>query len=423
MRCTPAFCLVGALLAGAPAAAGEAPRPWPADSLFLPVTPERIAALPEPEQPAWRAYWEKSSRFASLAAPRKGKELAPAKPLAGPPIPAIYSTRLPLDAPDAWYATAEARALADHLITWQTPAGGWAKGGDYTRTCRPDDNRHDAFSGGTYDNDSTITELRFLVRVNRAAAGSPAAVPAQAAWQASFLRGLAYIFDSQYPNGGFPQIYPLAGSYHDAITFNDDAVVHIFTLLREVGARPPELAFVPVETAALARERFAAGVRNLLACQLRDDAGRPTIWGQQHDALTLRPCAARNFEPAAECSRESAMLVRFLMTLPQPDADVAAAVHGAMAWFDRHVLRGVAWNQRGPVGIGLTAKADAPPLWARFYEFGTGKPIFGERDRTIHYDVAELSLERRNGYGWYVTIPGELGPLYAKWKKSAPQAR
>jgi PelA/Pel-15E family pectate lyase len=116
-------------------------------------------------------------------------------------------------------------------------------------------------------------------------------------------------------------------------------------------------------------------------------------------------------------------LVRFLMTLPQPDADVAAAVHGAMGWFDRCVLHGVAWDRVSPAGTGLKPKADAPPLWARFYEIGTGKPIFGERDRTIHYDVAELSLERRNGYGWYVTAPAELYPLYAAWKKSAPAAK
>ena len=34
-------------------------------------------------------------------------------------------------------------------------------------------------------------------------------------WRAAFQRGLEYIFAAQYPNGGFPQIYPLAGGYHD----------------------------------------------------------------------------------------------------------------------------------------------------------------------------------------------------------------
>ncbi len=404
------------------AAAGlakDAPRPWPADA-FLPVTLDRIAALPATEQPAWRAYWEKSARLAVLVAPRDLTEYAPDHPLAGPPVPAIYSAGVRLDAPAAWYATEDARAIADRVVTWQTPVGAWTKGGDYSREFRPGDNLHDEFSGGTYDNDSTINELRYLARVSHAAEASG---PRATAWCASFLRGLAYLFDSQYPNGGFPQIYPLAGSYHDAITFNDDVVVRNLELLREIGAGGAEFAFVPAESAALARERFATGVRNLLACQLRGPDGRPTIWGQQHDALTLKPCAARNFEPAGECSRESIALVRFLMAQPRPDAEIVAAVHGAMAWFDHHALHGVVWDRNAPAGTGLAIKVDAPDLWARLYEFGTGKPIFGERDRMIHYDLAELSFERRKGYGWFTPLPGKLTPLYAQWKKSAPAAQ
>lgn len=421
MSFTPHRWLAVAALAVA-ALAKDAPRPWPADP-FFPVTAERIAALPAAEQPAWRAYLEKSTRLAAQVAPRDLTEYAPDQPLAGPAVPAIYSTKLRLDAPDTWYATAEAQVLADHIVTWQTPVGAWTKGGDYSRDFRPADNLHDEYSGGTYDNDSTINELRYLGRVIHSATVTMDSTPRLSLWRYSFLRGLAYIFDSQYPNGGWPQIYPLAGSYHDAITYNDDAVVRILELLRELGAGRAEYAFVPVESAALARERFAAGLRNLLACQLRDAAGHPTTWGQQHDALTLRPCAARNFEPAGECSRESAVVVRFLLTLPQPDPAVAAAIHGAMAWFDQHALHGVVWDRKAPAGSGLGAKADAPALWARLYEFGTGKPIFGERDRVIHYDPAELSFERRSGYGWFTPLPGELYPLYAQWKKSAPAAK
>ena len=46
------------------------------------------------------------------------------------------------------------------------------------------------------------------------------------------MRGLDYALSAQYPNGGFPQIYPLVGWYHDAITYNDDAMVHIMELCR-----------------------------------------------------------------------------------------------------------------------------------------------------------------------------------------------
>src|SRR6185436_14699095 len=117
MRSSSIGCLAfAALVAGASAI--DAPRPWPADA-FLPVTPERIAALPAADQPAWREYWEESQARKKLVPDRKGRELAPNRPLGGAPIPAIYSTKLDLHAHEAWYATEEARTLADHLVTWQ----------------------------------------------------------------------------------------------------------------------------------------------------------------------------------------------------------------------------------------------------------------------------------------------------------------
>ena len=46
----------------------------------------------------------------------------------------------------------------------------------------------------------------------------------------------------------------------------------------------------------------------------------------------------------------------------------------------------------------------------------TGKPIFGDRDRTIHDDVADLTPERRDGYSWYNTGGNKALTTYAKWK-------
>ena len=43
----------------------------------------------------------------------------------------------------------------------------------------------------------------------------------------SFLHGLDYVFAAQFPNGGWPQVWPLQGGYHDVITINDDAVLNL----------------------------------------------------------------------------------------------------------------------------------------------------------------------------------------------------
>ena len=55
-------------------------------------------------------------------------------------------------------------------------------------------------------------------------------------YRESFLRGVDYLLAAQYPNGGWPQVFPLEGSYHDAITFNDGALVNVLSLLHDVAA-------------------------------------------------------------------------------------------------------------------------------------------------------------------------------------------
>jgi PelA/Pel-15E family pectate lyase len=393
------------------AVAADAPRPWEKDA-FLPVTEARIAALPAGEQPAWRAYWQQSLERAKGLGTRDLVDHTPNKPIpVGTFSGGSYSKGVKLNAPAAWYASEEARSLADKVVNWQRPSGGWVKGGDYTRDPLPADDHHDAWSNGTFDNDATLYEMRFLALV--AQSGGEEARVAQ--WHASFLRGLDYIFAAQYPNGGFPQIYPLVGWYHDAITYNDEAMVHILELCRDIAEHKPEFVFVSPALKARAGECLDRGIRCVLATQLRDAAGHLTIWGQQHDPLTLQPCAARNFEPIAECSNESVGLVKFLMTIPSPTPEIIASVEAAIGWFPAHALHGVAWDRRRPEP-GLQASPDAPDLWSRYYELGTGKPIFSERDRMVHYDVSEISLERRKGYGWFNTLANDLPAAHAQWK-------
>jgi PelA/Pel-15E family pectate lyase len=401
------------------ATASDAPRPWPADQ-FLPVTEARIAALPAAEQPAWRAYWAASQKRRELLPPFDSEDHSPTTTSAGPPVPSTYSQGLKLNAPAAWYASEEARTIADHVVHWQVATGGWVKIGDYARDPGPKDAHHDAWSVGTFDNDSTIYELRFLARVISAGGEGARAN----AWRESFRRGLAYVFDAQYPNGGFPQIYPLVGGYHDAITFNDDAMVHIIDLLRDLNARKPEFAFVPEADATEAGRRVERAIQCILTAQLHGADGHRTAWGQQHDALTLQPCAARNFEPMSECSSESARLVQFLMGVAKPTPAIVTAVEDALRWFPARAIHGMIWNRNDDRGSGLVPKAGAPDLWARFYEIGTGRPIFGDRDRTIHYVFGELSHERRLGYAWYRSDPASVYPAYEAWKKrqAAPPA-
>ncbi len=108
------------------------------------------------------------------------------------------------------------------------------------------------------------------------------------------------------------------------------------------------------------------------------------------------------------------------MSLPKPSAEVVRSLNAAAAWFESSKIMGYTWSGgRGtPGGRKLTAVEGAGPLWARYYSLTTGKPIFGDRDKSIHDNVMEISDERPNGYGWYGAGPEKALEKYAEWNKS-----
>lgn len=381
-----------------------------------PITQARIAALSGNERAAWRTYLRRSKAQlaadkAALAAERQGMSAVPSAPSAGTP------RSMPLGHPTAWYASDEAQRIAENIVSFQTPAGGWGKNQDRTAPPRVrgqgyvvgQDPQIAKLPGaaqvpwsyvGTIDNDATHTELRFLARVQAARTGLESE-----RYRRSFLKGVRYLLNAQFPNGGWPQVYPLQGGYHDAITYNDGALAEVATLLAEIGTRRGDFVFVPAEMARDAAQAAVQAAGLILRTQVVVD-GKRTIWGQQHDALTLAPVGARNFEPAALSSDESVGLIRFLLNhAPHSKAAIADAVN----WLEHHALRDLAWKA-GREGRSLAREMGAGPLWARFYAIDTGRPIFGDRDRSIHDDVNQLSRERRDGYNWFTRRPCKVVP-------------
>jgi PelA/Pel-15E family pectate lyase len=398
------------------------------------ITAVRIATLPAKDRAAWTTYLERSQKqmqidWATLAAERPAGTPEPPLPKEG------FSARtMPLDRDAAWYGSAEARHVADVIVSFQTPAGGWSKNLDMSGASRApgqsytSDNlsKHpgvDDFDTpkdphwnyvGTLDNDATNTELHFLLLVSGATPST-----AGEAYRAAFLRGIRYLLAAQFPNGGWPQVWPLEGGYHDAITYNDNAVTESAETLTAVAEGAGNYAFVSAELRTQARASAGRALQCILTTQVIVK-GQRTIWAQQHDALTLAPVAGRNYEPAALSSGESADVLIYLMQLPHPSPAVIAAVNAGIAWLKSAAISGQEWvGGRGdPKGRHLEAKAGAGPIWARYYSIATGLPIFGDRDKTIHDDVSELSLERRNGYSWYSAGPQRALDAYSTWNKS-----
>ena len=230
-----------------------------------------------------------------------------------------------------------------------------------------------------------------------------------------------YLLKAQYPNGGWPQFFPLRNGYWDHITYNDDAMIGVLETLREIANRAPEYAFLNDTERTSAKQAVDRGIECILKTQVLQN-GKLTVWCAQHDEKTLAPAKARAYEHPSLSGSESVGIVEFLMGIEKPSSEVVRAVRSAVDWFQSVKLNGirvVAKPAPGtPKGTDNTVvhDAQAPPLWARFYELGTNRPIFSGRDSVIKYSMAEIEYERRNGYRWYVDRPAKLiDQEYPKW--------
>ncbi|GAA0528010.1 PelA/Pel-15E family pectate lyase [Rhizomicrobium palustre] len=419
---------------GAPAYAAVIGQNVPAEA----ITAARIAALPADQQKAWRDYLarseaQKKADKAALAAEREGLTQFPEQSHGHG-----HDNSMPLDKDISWYASAEAKHIGDNIVSFQTPAGGWGKNADRAGPLRLKGQAYvtNNLSGyltendfdapvepdwnyvGTFDNNATDTEMHFLAKLAKALPGKEGN-----AYRASFIKGLKYILAAQFPNGGWPQVWPLEGGYHDAITYNDNAVSEAAAVMTDVSEnKDGDFDFVPAALRDAAAQSAAKALEVILATQVSVQ-GKPAIWGQQHDALTLKPCSARNFEPPALASDESAALLVYLMSLPNPSLKLQAAIHSGMAFLAEHTITNISITGKSdPGGKHAVIKDGSKPIWARYYDAATGTPVFGERDKSLHDSMNDLSEERRNGYSWYVSSPEKAIQAYMSWS-SAHQAK
>ena len=347
--------------------------------------------------------------------------------MAQPPQgPQRYGSRFLQNRPSSYFSSDDARRVGDQVLLWQRITGGWPKNIDMATPMteeqkskvRADFSRQD---DSTTDNGATTMQMNYLARLFQAT-GDPR-------YRDGFRKGLEYLLSGQYANGGWPQFWPEQRDYQIHITYNDDAMINTMQLLRNVyeekepygnGLSDPALK-------KKLKKAFDKGVDCILKTQIvskfsgvkgTKDEGL-AIWCQQHYRDTYLPAPARAYELPSFCPVESAWIVRLLMQLPNPDKRVKAAVHAAMAWFDKYKLTGLSYKRIFTNGI-LNAtlvedpKAEAP-IWGRFYDLDNCLPYVCDRDGIPRRRLEDIGSERRNGYGWYSTRPAELYPIYEEW--------
>ncbi len=239
-------------------------------------------------------------------------------------------------------------AAGDALIDGQLDCGG------FPHEFVPGDKKN---KSGTFDDDVTQGATRFLIDLFN--------VSGEERFAKAARRCAQFMLDSQYPNGGWPQAFPLSKGYSRYITLNDRAMMDVMRTL-----------FLCYHQFGDKRYYDAAlrGAICLIALQGKSPQGG---WAQQYE-VNGTPAPARRFEPIALSSAESIGVLNVMLDVYKETNDLKYLGVGQAAFEWLH-------NSKLPNG-----------KWARFYELKSNRPLYCTPEGEIVFDVALA----RPGYSW-----------------------
>ena len=292
--------------------------------------------------------------------------------------------------------------LAEKMMAYQLPNGGWGKhrsdkkNVDYTQ--KIDAQLLKIIKAGnndlaTIDNNATSKEINGLIK-----AYSTTKNPA---YLKSAEKGIQYLLSMQYQNGGFPQYFPNSAIYRKQVTYNDNAMINVLTVLYNISEGKEGFDAVNSQLKDKSKAALQKGIACILKTQVLQN-GKLSIWADQYNEVTLKPEKARAFEPMSLASGESVNIVKFLMMQPVTP-EIEKSIKSAIQWFKDSKIDGYTYNVSRESGnaVRVLSKKEGSAVWARFYDIPTNKPIFGDRDGSVKFNYEDVSEERRMGYSWY----------------------
>mgnify|MGYP002349118164 CR=1 FL=1 len=220
---------------------------------------------------------------------------------------------------DAYKATGDqtfllyAKRVADVLVYGQHPSGGWHYLIDFdmpgirkyyaevASKCWGWEEYYHYYGNCTFDDDVSSGAARYLMDYYMTTLDS--------AYRAPVVKAFGFILESQYPNGGWPQRYPLSYEY---LFFNDGASTEIYTYNDDVIQGNIHLLMEAFDKLGNEEYKKAAlrGMDFLIISQL---ASPQAGWGQQYD-MNMNSAAARSYEPASVMPGQTVTCIRDLET-------------------------------------------------------------------------------------------------------------
>lgn len=312
------------------------------------------------------------------------------------------------------YTEAQYENIADNLIAYQNPDGGWMKNIDWLGILDTDSVKRDLDEDhlrSTLDNRNTFPQIEYLADVYLATKKEK--------YKKAALKGLEYLLTIQKDNGGW------RGWDVDAITYNDDVTTGALELFRNILQGDTSFSWLDDALLNRIRKGYEKGISLTLRCQIVQD-GVKAAWAQQYDNVTLEPVKARTFELPGISADESCGVILLLMGIDHPSKEVIDAVKGAVAWLERVKIKGIRVeriplpkdkiiNHEYPFDNVVVEDPDAEPIWARFYEVSDNTPFMCTRQGQKVWKLSDVNAERRTGYDWYGYWPKKVLAQYPGW--------
>jgi PelA/Pel-15E family pectate lyase len=322
------------------------------------------------------------------------------------------------------YSETEIEKIADNILLFQKENGGWAK--NYDMLAVLTDKQKDTVilnknkTNTCFDNGTTWGQLKYLATAYN--------ILKKNEYKNGFIKGVKFILNAQYDNGGFPQFYPDTTGYAKHITFNDGAMIGVMRILKKINDKDSIYNIVGDSLYNKVQIAYKKGIDCILKTQINNN-GKITAWCQQHHYKTLMPVKARSYEIPSICNMESAEIVEFLMSIDNPTEQIKQAIENTIKWFNESKLEGFYVKtikaERTKYRYStidtdriIVKDKNAPPIWARFYDLETYSPVFCNRDGHVVNTFEEIERERRVGYKWFVYEPEEAIKKYKIWKNN-----
>lgn len=259
---------------------------------------------------------------------------------------------------EQFYRSAEQVGAA--IVAAQRPEGGWNYLHDFAgerstrrwyatygaNAWRMEEFQH-YYGNSTFDDAGTSEAMQFLLRLY--------VEKNDRRWRAPLDRSIGFVLRSQYPNGGWPQRYPLhREDYTSYITFNDDVAGE-------------NIKFLLMVKQTLGDRRVDDAIRRAMDCFVITQQPAPQAgWGLQHTVNDLRPAAARTYEPRAFATHTTAGNLEQLLTFYELTGDrkYLRRIPEALAWLD---------------SVRLPAPRPDGRTHPTFIEPGTNQPLYIHR--------------------------------------------